>query len=80
MKKTTKKSAKEKHVLIAALLVAAVTITGSTFAWFTSKDEVTNRLTASADYGVSIVEDFKFSIWSAARVRQICICALTFPL
>ena len=29
-----------------------------TFAWFTSKDEVTNRLTANADYGVSIVESF----------------------
>jgi len=29
-----------------------------TFAWFTSKDEVTNRLTASSDYGVSIVESF----------------------
>ncbi|MCR4646073.1 MAG: BsaA family SipW-dependent biofilm matrix protein [Oscillospiraceae bacterium] len=29
-----------------------------TFAWFTSQDEVTNRLTANADYGVSIVEDF----------------------
>ena len=31
---------------------------GTTFAWFTSKDEVTNRLSASADYNVSIVEDF----------------------
>ena len=30
----------------------------TTFAWFTSKDEVTNRLTASSDYGVSIVETF----------------------
>ncbi len=30
----------------------------TTFAWFTSKDEVTNRLTATADYGVSLVEDF----------------------
>ena len=29
-----------------------------TFAWFTSTDKVTNRLTASANYGVSIVEDF----------------------
>ena len=28
------------------------------FVWFTSKDEVTNRLTASNDYGVSIVESF----------------------
>ncbi len=30
----------------------------TTFAWFTSKDEVTNRLSANADYGVSIVESF----------------------
>ena len=30
----------------------------TTFAWFTSKDEVTNRLTANSDYGVSIVESF----------------------
>ena len=30
----------------------------TTFAWFTSSDEVTNRLTASNDYGVSIVESF----------------------
>lgn len=53
-----KKNNKERHVLIAALLVAGVTVAGSTFAWFTSQDEVTNRLTASADYGVSVVEDF----------------------
>ncbi|MEE3403872.1 MAG: hypothetical protein VZR73_07295, partial [Acutalibacteraceae bacterium] len=30
----------------------------TTFAWFTSKDEVTNRLSANADYGVKIVESF----------------------
>ena len=30
----------------------------TTFAWFASKDEVTNRLTASADYNVSIIENF----------------------
>ena len=30
----------------------------TTFAWFTSKDEVTNRLSANADYDVSIVESF----------------------
>ena len=30
----------------------------TTFAWFTSKDEVTNRLSASGDYDVSIVESF----------------------
>lgn len=53
-----KKSAREKRVLVASLIVAAVMVGGSTFAWFTSKDEVTNRLSASADYGVSITEDF----------------------
>lgn len=59
MKKSKQKAKKERRVLIAALLVAAITIAGSTFAWFSSKDEVTNRLTATANYGVSIVEDFK---------------------
>ena len=58
MANTKKKSAREKRVLVASLLVAAVMIGGSTFAWFTSKDEVTNRLSASADYNVSIAEDF----------------------
>lgn len=58
MKKDKKKAKKERRILVAALLVAAVTIAGSTFAWFSSQDEVTNRLSASADYGVSIAEDF----------------------
>ena len=53
-----KKNAREKRVLIGAVAVAGVMIAGSTFAWFTSKDEVTNRLSAHADYNVSIVEDF----------------------
>ena len=53
-----KKSAKEKRVLIASIIVAATIVAGSTFAWFSSKDEVTNRLSATADYGVSITEDF----------------------
>lgn len=33
-------------------------IARTTFAWFTSKDEVTNRLSANADYDVSIVESY----------------------
>lgn len=53
-----KKSSREKRVLIASVIVAATIVAGSTFAWFTSKDEVTNRLTAKADYGVSITENF----------------------
>lgn len=52
------KSKRRRRVLGASCILAALIIAGSSFAWFTSKDEVTNRLTATADYGVSIVEDF----------------------
>ena len=58
MKKQDKRR-KERRVLIAALFTAGVITAGSTFAWFTSKDEVTNRLSASASYNVSIAEDFQ---------------------
>ena len=54
-----KKTSKEKRILIASLCIAAAVIAGSTFAWFSSTDEVTNRLSANADYGVSIVESFE---------------------
>ncbi len=56
--KKRKKSSREKRALVGALCTAAVILAGSTFAWFTSQDDVTNRLTATANYGVSIVEDF----------------------
>ena len=49
-----KQSAKQKKILVASILLAATITAGSTFAWFTSKDEVTNRLSASAEYGVAI--------------------------
>ncbi len=52
------KSKKRRRVLGASCILAALIIAGSSFAWFTSKDEVINRLTANADYGVSIVESF----------------------
>ena len=52
------KSKKRRRVLGASCILAALIIAGSSFAWFTSKDEVTNRLTANADYDVSIVESF----------------------
>ncbi len=58
MKRTEKKRKQKKAVLVATLATAAVIVGGMTFAWYTSKDEVTNRLSASTDYGVSIVEDF----------------------
>ena len=54
--KNSKKN--EKRALIASLCIAAVTVAGATFAWFTSQDQVTNRLSAEADYSVSITEDF----------------------
>ena len=53
------KKKRERRVLIGAMIVAGVITAGSTFAWFTSKDEVTNRLSASASYDVSIAEDFQ---------------------
>jgi len=53
------KSKRRGRVFRASCILAALIIAGSSFAWFTSKDEVTNRLSASANYGVSIVEDFQ---------------------
>lgn len=52
------KKSKNKKMLVMAVLLALFIVVGGTFAWFTSKDEVTNKLTAQNDYGVSIVEDF----------------------
>jgi len=52
------KSKKRRRVLGASCILAALIIAGSSFAWFTSSDEVTNRLSANADYDVRIVESF----------------------
>ena len=52
------KSKRRRRVLGASCILAALIVAGSSFAWFTSKDEVTNRLTANSNYGVSIVESF----------------------
>lgn len=57
-KEKRKKTAKQKRILIASLLIAAAITVGGTFAWFTSQDEVTNQLSASSNYGVSITESF----------------------
>ena len=51
-------SKRRRRVLGASCILAALIIAASSFAWFTSKDEVSNRLSANADYGVSIVESF----------------------
>ena len=53
-----KNNKRDRRILVGAIAVAGVTAAGSTFAWFTSKDEVTNRLSASASYNVSVTEDF----------------------
>lgn len=58
MKKNTRKAKKQRRTLTAAAVLALLITAGGTFAWFTSKDEVTNRLTASNDYGVKITETF----------------------
>lgn len=47
-----------KKVLVASCILAALIIGSSTFAWFSSTDEVTNRLTANSNYGVSVTESF----------------------
>lgn len=60
MTKTNKKqNSKDRRIAIASIIVAGMIVAGSTFAWFTSKDEVTNRLSAKAEYNTSIVEDFE---------------------
>lgn len=58
MASKSKRAKRRRRVLAASCILAALIVAGSSFAWFTSKDEVTNRLSASADYGVSIVESF----------------------
>ena len=52
------KSKRRGRVFRASCILAALIIAGSSFAWFTSSDEVTNRLSANADYDVRIVESF----------------------
>lgn len=58
MKRAEKKRKQKKVMLMFTLATAAVIVGGMTFAWFSSKDEVTNRFSAQANFGASIVEDF----------------------
>lgn len=53
-----KQTLHQRRILTASVMIAAVIVSGSTFAWQTSEDSVTNRLTSDADYGVSITETF----------------------
>lgn len=49
---------RQKKLALASIAVAAMTVVGGTFAWFTSHEDVTNKLTAVNNYGVSIAENF----------------------
>ena len=49
---------KRRRVLMASCIMAALIIGGSTFAWFTSRDDVVNKLSATSNYDVVTVEDF----------------------
>ncbi|MBQ8133968.1 MAG: hypothetical protein IJ192_06155 [Clostridia bacterium] len=53
-----KKNKRKRRVLAASCILAALIVAGSTFAWFTSKDEVVNKLSATNNYDVVAVEDF----------------------
>ncbi len=55
---TKKKTSGQKKALVCAVVLAVVIAMGATFAWFTSTDEVTNELSASNDYNVTLAETF----------------------
>ena len=58
MKRSEKKRKQKKVVLMFTLATAAVIVGGMTFAWYNAQDEVTNRFSASANFGASLVEEF----------------------
>jgi alternate signal-mediated exported protein len=58
MKKSEAKKRKKKVMLIATLSTAAIIVGGLTFAWYTSKDEVTNTFKASGNLKTVVVENF----------------------
>ncbi|MBR2176552.1 MAG: BsaA family SipW-dependent biofilm matrix protein [Clostridia bacterium] len=53
-----KKNKRKRRVLAASCILAALIVAGSSFAWFTSQDEVVNKLSAQNGYNVVAVEDF----------------------
>lgn len=58
IEKMTKKKSKNKKVLAASMILAAMIVAGSSFAWFTSSDEVVNKLSAQNKYAVTVTESF----------------------
>lgn len=60
-----------KKVLIASCILAALIVGSSSFAWFTSQDEVVNKLSATNGYDVAIVEDFTPPVnWTPGQTVQ----------
>lgn len=57
IQKSNRKS-KERKLLAATFVLAALIVGGSTFAWFTSEDTVTNKLSSKGGLKVLITEDF----------------------
>ncbi len=47
-----------RKVLITSCVLAALIVGGTTFAWFTSRDEVVNKISASNEYNVVAKENF----------------------
>jgi predicted ribosomally synthesized peptide with SipW-like signal peptide len=58
MKKSEAKKKKKKIMLIATLSTAAIIVGGLTFAWYTSRDSVTNTFQASGNLKTVVVENF----------------------
>lgn len=58
MASTSKHAKSRKRVLGASCILAALIIGGSSFAWFTAKDEVVNKLSADLRYNVVATENF----------------------
>jgi alternate signal-mediated exported protein len=51
-----KKTAKQKRVLVASIVLAGMIVVGGTFAWFQAEDQVTNQLSATNKYNVTVTE------------------------
>jgi alternate signal-mediated exported protein len=58
MKKNEAKKRKKKIMLISTLATAALIIGGLTFAWYSSKDSVTNTFKTSGNLKTVVVENF----------------------
>lgn len=53
-----KQNKKQKAILVSAVVIAGLITIGGSFAWYTSQDSVTNRLSAKGGYDVEIWEEF----------------------